>query len=40
VEQAIHTSLRRMGVETLELLQFHWWYYRGVRPQNILYCGL
>jgi aryl-alcohol dehydrogenase-like predicted oxidoreductase len=28
VEQAIGRSLRRMGVETLDLLQFHWWDYR------------
>jgi aryl-alcohol dehydrogenase-like predicted oxidoreductase len=27
VEQAIDVSLRRMGVETLDLLQFHWWEY-------------
>ena len=28
VEQSIAVSLRRMGVETLDLLQFHWWDYR------------
>lgn len=28
VEEAINISLRRMGVETLDLLQFHWWEYR------------
>jgi aryl-alcohol dehydrogenase-like predicted oxidoreductase len=27
VEQNIDRSLRRMGVETLDLLQFHWWDY-------------
>jgi aryl-alcohol dehydrogenase-like predicted oxidoreductase len=27
VEQAVDVSLRRMGVETLDLLQFHWWEY-------------
>ncbi|MBC8074800.1 MAG: aldo/keto reductase [Chloroflexales bacterium] len=27
VEAAINQSLRRMGVETLDLLQFHWWDY-------------
>src|SRR5947209_1551458 len=27
VEDAVATSLRRMGVETLDLLQFHWWDY-------------
>jgi aryl-alcohol dehydrogenase-like predicted oxidoreductase len=28
VEDAIQVSLRRMNVETLDLLQFHWWHYR------------
>lgn len=28
VEEAIGTSLRRMGVPALDLLQFHWWEYR------------
>ncbi len=27
VEQAINISLRRMGVERLDMLQFHWWDY-------------
>jgi aryl-alcohol dehydrogenase-like predicted oxidoreductase len=27
VEYAVEISLRRMGVETLDLLQFHWWDY-------------
>ena len=31
VEEAIGRSLRRMGVETLDLLQFHWWEYRDAR---------
>ena len=28
VEQNINRSLTRMGVESLDLLQFHWWEYR------------
>jgi aryl-alcohol dehydrogenase-like predicted oxidoreductase len=28
VEEAIGLSLKRMGVERLDLLQFHWWDYR------------
>lgn len=28
VQQAIERSLRRMGTESLDLLQFHWWVYR------------
>ena len=28
VEENIDISLRRMGVETLDLMQFHWWEYR------------
>lgn len=28
VEQNIDISLKRMGVETLDLMQFHWWEYR------------
>lgn len=28
VEQNIDRSLKRMGVETLDLMQFHWWEYR------------
>src|SRR5712664_1580842 len=27
VENNVAISLRRMGVETLDLLQFHWWDY-------------
>jgi aryl-alcohol dehydrogenase-like predicted oxidoreductase len=33
VEQNIDISLKRMGVETLDLMQFHWWEYRD---QNYL----
>lgn len=33
VENNIDTSLRRMGVETLDLLQFHWWDYQN--PQYL-----
>src|SRR5271167_1893492 len=29
VEDAIEVSRRRMGVERLDLLQFHWWDYRN-----------
>ena len=29
VEDAISISLRRMGVERLDLLQFHWWDYKN-----------
>ncbi len=28
VQQNIDISLKRMGVETLDLMQFHWWEYR------------
>ena len=31
VEENIDRSLRRMGVETLDLLQFHWWDYSDER---------
>ena len=27
VERAVHTSLERLGVEQLDLVQFHWWDY-------------
>ena len=27
VEQAVGVSLSRMGVDRLDLLQFHWWDY-------------
>jgi aryl-alcohol dehydrogenase-like predicted oxidoreductase len=36
VEQAVATSLRRMRVETLDLLQFHWWEYRDPRYLDAL----
>ncbi|CAF3114891.1 unnamed protein product [Rotaria sp. Silwood2] len=29
VEENINKSLRRMGVESIDLLQFHWWDYRN-----------
>ena len=31
VERAVDRSLARMGVEALDLLQFHWWEYRDDR---------
>lgn len=31
VEKNVDISLRRMGVESLDLLQFHWWDYRDPR---------
>jgi aryl-alcohol dehydrogenase-like predicted oxidoreductase len=36
VEQAIGISLKRMGVDTLDLLQFHWWDYGDERYLNAL----
>jgi aryl-alcohol dehydrogenase-like predicted oxidoreductase len=36
VEEAIGVSLRRMGVECLDLLQFHWWDYRDQRYLDAL----
>jgi aryl-alcohol dehydrogenase-like predicted oxidoreductase len=36
VEEAIGVSLRRMGVERLDLLQFHWWDYRDQRYLDAL----
>jgi aryl-alcohol dehydrogenase-like predicted oxidoreductase len=36
VEEAIGVSLRRMGVERLDLLQFHWWDYRDARYLDAL----
>jgi aryl-alcohol dehydrogenase-like predicted oxidoreductase len=36
VEQAIGVSLRRMGVERLDLLQFHWWDYQDQRYLDAL----
>jgi aryl-alcohol dehydrogenase-like predicted oxidoreductase len=36
VEEAIGVSLRRMGVERLDLLQFHWWDYRDGRYLDAL----
>jgi aryl-alcohol dehydrogenase-like predicted oxidoreductase len=36
VEDAIGVSLRRMGTECLDLLQFHWWDYRDARYLDAL----
>jgi len=36
VEQAIEKSCSRMGVETLDLLQFHWWDYQDERYLDAL----
>jgi aryl-alcohol dehydrogenase-like predicted oxidoreductase len=36
VEQAIGVSLRRIGVDTLDLLQFHWWDYGDSRYLDAL----
>ena len=36
VEEAIGVSLRRMGTECLDLLQFHWWDYRDARYLDAL----
>jgi aryl-alcohol dehydrogenase-like predicted oxidoreductase len=36
VEDAIGVSLRRMGVDRLDLLQFHWWDYRDQRYLDAL----
>jgi aryl-alcohol dehydrogenase-like predicted oxidoreductase len=36
VEDAVGVSLRRMGVDRLDLLQFHWWDYRDPRYLDAL----
>src|SRR5712692_6165818 len=36
VEDAVAVSLLRMGVERLDLLQFHWWDYRDQRYLDAL----
>ncbi len=36
VERAVDVSRRRMDTETLDLLQFHWWYYRDLRYLDAL----
>jgi aryl-alcohol dehydrogenase-like predicted oxidoreductase len=36
VEDAVGVSLRRMGVDRLDLLQFHWWDYRDLRYLDAL----
>jgi aryl-alcohol dehydrogenase-like predicted oxidoreductase len=38
VEENIKVSLRRMGVETLDLLQFHWWDYADRNYLEALTC--
>ena len=35
-EQAVAVSLTRMGVERLDLLQFHWWDYADLRYLDAL----
>ena len=36
VEQAIDISRRRMGVDALDLLQFHWWEYGDLRYREAM----
>ena len=36
VEESIDVSLRRMDVETIDLLQFHWWEYRDANYLDAL----
>jgi aryl-alcohol dehydrogenase-like predicted oxidoreductase len=36
VEENVAVSLRRMGVETLDLLQFHWWDYENANYLDAL----
>jgi aryl-alcohol dehydrogenase-like predicted oxidoreductase len=36
VEDAVNVSLRRMGVDRLDLLQFHWWDYGDARYLDAL----
>ncbi len=36
VEEAVGVSLRRMGTDCLDLLQFHWWDYRDARYLDAL----
>lgn len=36
VEDNINISLRRMAVDTIDLLQFHWWEYRDTRYLDAL----
>lgn len=36
VERAVDVSLRRMGVERLDMLQFHWWEYADKRYMEAL----
>ncbi|OKH21194.1 aldo/keto reductase [Hydrococcus rivularis NIES-593] len=37
VEKNIDISLQRMGVEVLDLMQFHWWDYRNTNYLDALY---
>src|SRR4029077_15452489 len=37
VEANINISLRRMNVQTLDLLQFHWWDYSDLRYLDALF---
>jgi aryl-alcohol dehydrogenase-like predicted oxidoreductase len=36
VEESIQRSLRRLGVETIDLLQFHWWDYQDTNYLDAL----
>ncbi|MGC2415808.1 MAG: aldo/keto reductase [Stellaceae bacterium] len=36
IEDAIGVSLRRMGTDSIDLLQFHWWDYRDARYLDAL----
>ena len=36
VERAVDVSRRRMNMETLDLMQFHWWEYRDLRYLDAL----
>jgi len=40
VESNIDVSLRRMNVEALDMLQFHWWDYEDSRYLDALYCDI
>ena len=39
VESSIDRSLTRMKVETLDMLQFHWWDYADPRYMDAMYLG-
>ena len=38
VESSIDVSLKKMNVEALDMLQFHWWDYQDSRYLDALYC--